>query len=65
MGLEKDEEGFVSYFLRRYLSVHKKRIKQSPFGNWILGRGVFSKPKIFKPISSLNIYETFKQKMEE
>ncbi|HKZ34120.1 MAG TPA: Fic family protein [Candidatus Nanoarchaeia archaeon] len=23
--LQKDEEGFVSYFLRRYLSVHKKR----------------------------------------
>ena len=25
--LQKDEEGFVSYFLRRYLSIHKKRIK--------------------------------------
>jgi Fic family protein len=24
--LEKDEEGFVKYFLRRYLSAHKKRI---------------------------------------
>ncbi len=23
--LQKDEDGFVSYFLRRYLSVHKKR----------------------------------------
>lgn len=24
--LQKDEEGFVSYFIRRYLAVHKKRI---------------------------------------
>ncbi len=25
--LQKDEEGFVSYFIRRYLTVHKKRIQ--------------------------------------
>ena len=25
--LQKDEDGFVSYFIRRYLSVHKKRLK--------------------------------------
>jgi len=25
--LQKDEEGFVNYFVRRYLAVHKKRIK--------------------------------------
>ncbi|MBW2974103.1 Fic family protein [Candidatus Woesearchaeota archaeon] len=25
--LERDEEGFVNYFLRRYLSVHKRRVK--------------------------------------
>jgi len=25
--LEKDEERFVKYFMRRYLSVHKKRLE--------------------------------------
>lgn len=27
--LKKDEEGFVSYFIRRYLAVHKKRLGRS------------------------------------
>ena len=26
--LQKDEDGFVSYFLRRYVEVHRKRIKK-------------------------------------